>query len=210
MYKLPDNLTYDQAALIEAASVAVHAVKISPPGAKTALVVGAGMIGLLTVQALKAFGCPDVVAVDTDDTRLQNARNMGAAEAVNPKTSDLQAILRDRTSGRGVDLAIECVGATDPIQTAIGSVRKGGAVTLVGNVSPTAQIPLQAVVSRQIRLQGSCASNGEFGEVIDLMSKGAIRVDSLISAVAPLAEGPSWFDRLYRHEPNLMKVILRP
>jgi threonine dehydrogenase-like Zn-dependent dehydrogenase len=66
------------------------------------------------------------------------------------------------------------------------------------------------VVTRQIRLQGSCASSGEYPAVIDLLSRGAIRVDPLISAVAPLAEGPAWFERLYRREPGLMKVILRP
>jgi L-iditol 2-dehydrogenase len=65
-------------------------------------------------------------------------------------------------------------------------------------------------VTRQIRLQGSCASNGEYPACIELMATGAIKVDPLISAVAPLAEGANWFDRLYRREPGLMKVILRP
>ena len=73
--------------------------------------------------------------------------------------------------------------------TAIAGVRKGGAVTLVGNVSPKIELPLQSVVSRQIRLQGSCASNGEYPACIEMMSRGAIQVDTLISAVAPLAEG---------------------
>ena len=89
-------------------------------------------------------------------------------------------------------------------------MRKGGAVTLVGNVAPEITLPLQSVVSRQIRVQGSCASNGEYPAAIELMSSGAVQVGPLISAVAPLQEGPSWFDRLYRHEPGLMKVILRP
>jgi threonine dehydrogenase-like Zn-dependent dehydrogenase len=80
----------------------------------------------------------------------------------------------------------------------------------VGNVAPAVEIGLQSVVTRQIRLQGSCASSGEYPAVIELMSRGAIRVDSLISAVAPLHEGPLWFDRLYRREGNLFKVILRP
>jgi L-iditol 2-dehydrogenase len=160
------------------------------------------MIGLLTMQAAKLAGCTRVIAIDTDDTRLKLARDMGATETVNPKQSEPpQAI---------ADVAIECVGATDPIRTAIASVRKGGAVTLVGNVAPDINLPLQSVVTRQIRLQGSCASNGEYPACIDLMARGAIKVDPLISAVAPLQEGPAWFDRLYRHEPGLMKVILRP
>ena len=102
------------------------------------------------------------------------------------------------------------MGNKEAVRAAISSVRKGGAVTLVGNVSPTVELPLQEVVSRQIRLQGSCASCGEYPAAIDLMARGVIRVDSLISAVAPLAEGADWFGKLYRREGNLIKVILRP
>jgi L-iditol 2-dehydrogenase len=211
MYRLPEALSYEQAALIEAVSVAVHAVSLTPVRlGDTAVVVGSGMIGLLTVQAAKNAGCTRIIAVDPDEGRLQLALGAGATDTVNPKTANAEEAIRELTGGRGADIALECVGATDPIRTAIGGVKKGGAVTLVGNVSPDINLPLQSVVTRQIRLQGSCASNGEYPACIDLMARGAIRVDQLISAVAPLAEGPSWFDRLYRHEPNLMKVILRP
>src|SRR4029077_13124587 len=67
---------------------------------------------------------------------------------------------------------------------------------------------LQKVVTRQIRLQGSCASAGEYPQAIALMASGAIRVKPLISAIAPLAEGPQWFERLYAREANLLKVVL--
>jgi L-iditol 2-dehydrogenase len=93
---------------------------------------------------------------------------------------------------------------------AIACARQGGTVALVGNLSPAVELPLQDVVTRQIRLQGSCASAGEYPAAIELLSRGAIRVDPLISAVAPLAEGPAWFERLYRREPGLMKIILQP
>jgi len=211
MYRLPANLSYEQAAMIEAVSVAVHAVNLTPLSmGASAVVVGSGMIGLLAIQALRAAGCTRVVAVEPEESRLQVARELGATETVNPKTDDAPAAIRQMTGGRGADVALECVGATDPIRTAIASVRKGGAVTLVGNIAPAADIPLQSVVTRQIRLQGSCASCGEYPAVIDLIASGAIRVDPLISAVAPLADGPAWFGRLYRHEPGLMKVILKP
>jgi L-iditol 2-dehydrogenase len=96
------------------------------------------------------------------------------------------------------------------VNTAIDSVRKGGTIVLVGNISPEISLPLQKVVSRQLRLQGSCASAGEYPRAIELISTGAIQVKPLISAVAPLAEGPQWFERLYAREPNLMKVVLTP
>ena len=81
---------------------------------------------------------------------------------------------------------------------------------LVGNILPEVTLPLQKVVTRQIRLQGSCGSAGEYPRAIELLANGTIRVKQLISAVAPLEEGPSWFGRLCAGEPNLMKVVLTP
>ncbi len=210
-YHIPDALAYEHAALIEAVSIGVHAVSIS--GIRlgdTVVIVGAGMIGLLTLQAAKLAGATRVIAVDLDDAKLKVAKELGADEGVNPKTCDAPARIAELNGGRGADVAIECVGASSPIKTAIQSVRKGGTVTLVGNISPDIEIPLQVVVSRQIRLQGSCASNGEYPQCIDLLARGAIKVGPIISALAPLAEGPEWFDRLYKHDSNLMKVVLQP
>ena len=211
VYRLPDSFVFEHAALIEAVSVAVHAVRITPIQlGDTGVVAGVGMIGLLAIQALRAAGCPRVIAFDLDDARLKRALQLGATDVLNSKSGDPAESIRELTDGRGADVAIECVGTTDPIQVLIQSVRKGGAVTLVGNLAPTIDLPLQAVVTRQIRLQGSCASSGEYPNCINLMSKGVIQVEPLITAVAPLAEGPGWFDRLYRQEPDLMKVILKP
>ena len=209
-YKLPDALAFEHAALIEAVSIAVHAANITPVQlGDTAVVVGSGMIGLLAVQAIRLAGCR-VIAVDLDDAKLALAKELGAEEVINPKTANVAARIAELTSGRGAAVALEAVGASSPIKTAIESVRKGGTVTLIGNISPNVEIPLQMVVSRQIRLQGSCASNGEYPECIALLASGAIRVDRIISAKAPLEDGPSWFERLYNHEPNLMKVVLQP
>ena len=121
----------------------------------------------------------------------------------------MKEILR-RTEGRGVDLVLEAVGRQETIAASIASVRKGGTVTLIGNISPEVKIPLQVVVSRQIRLQGSCASSGEYPQAMELLANGKIKVKSLITAVAPLNDGPQWFERLHAGEPNLMKVVLDP
>ena len=210
-YALPDTMPFAYAALIEAASVAVHGASLTPlePG-DAAVVVGAGMIGLLTLQAIREAGAERVFVVDVDDTRLEMARGLGATETFNSKTQNVVAEIQKRTEGRGADVALECVGITDAIGLAIESVRKGGAVTLVGNVAPKIELALQSVVSRQIRLQGSCASCGEYPECIAMMADGRIRVEPLISAVAPLEDGARWFQRLYDREPGLLKVVLEP
>ena len=109
-----------------------------------------------------------------------------------------------------MDVVIEAVGINATVSNAIDSVRKGGMVVLVGNVSPEVTLPLQRVVTRQIRLQGSCASSGEYPRAIELLAGGAISVKPLITAIAPLEQGPRWFERLHAREPNLMKVILTP
>ena len=211
LYRLPDQLSFEHAALIEAVSVAVHAVALTPvsPGA-SAVVVGCGMIGQLTIQAARAAGFHTVIGVDVDDAKLELARAAGADAVLNSRACDAPAEIRARTGGQGADAVLEAVGATAPIQTAIAAVRKGGTVTLIGNVQPMVELPLQQVVTRQIRLQGSCASAGEYPRCIELMSTGAIRVDSLISARTGLEDAAEWFQRLYRHEPNLMKVIVEP
>jgi L-iditol 2-dehydrogenase len=210
-FHLPDALSFERAALIEAVSVAVHAVGLTPVRLDdTAVVVGSGMIGLLAIQALRLTGCARIIAVDIDDIKLGRASQIGAEVQLNSKKVDVPSAVRELTGGRGADIAVEAVGATEPIQTALASLRKGGVLTLVGNLAPKIELPLQSVVTRQIRLIGSCASSGEYPACIDLLARGAIQVDSLITAAAPLAEGPGWFQRLYHHEPNLMKVILQP
>ena len=197
--------------MLEAVSVALHAVRVSQlSGGETALVIGAGMIGLLTLQAAKVAGCSRVLIADVDATRLNMAKQIGAEEVLHASGADLVAEVLRRTNGKGVDVALEAVGRNETVDVAINCTRKGGTVTLIGNVTAEVTIPLQKVVSRQLRLQGSCASAGEYPEAIELVASGRIQVKPLITAVAALEEGPQWFERLHAREPNLMKVVLKP
>jgi len=211
LYRLPAEMSFPEAAMLEAVSVALHAVRVSGVAmGETALVIGAGMIGLLTMQALRATGCRQVMIADVDETRLNLAKSLGADEVLCSSGSKLTEETQRRTGGIGVDSVFEAVGRNETVAGAIDSVRKGGTVTLIGNITPEVTLPLQKVVSRQIRLQGSAASAGEYPEAIRLVACGQIQVKPLISAIAPLEQGPHWFDRLYAREPNLMKVVLTP
>jgi L-iditol 2-dehydrogenase len=168
------------------------------------------MIGLLTLQAARAAGCSRVFIADVDATRLNLARTLGATESLHHTGIELVEKCRQLTEGAGVDIAFEAVGRDQTISTAIDCVRKGGTVTLIGNVTPEVRLPLQKVVSRQLRLQGTAASCGEYPQAIELIANGTIQVKPLITATAPLQEGPQWFERLYRGEPGLMKIVLTP
>jgi L-iditol 2-dehydrogenase len=211
VYRIPDGLSFDHAAMVEPVSVAVHAVNLTPLSlGDTALVVGAGMIGLLTLQALRTAGAGRIISVDLAEDRLALATKLGADVTLNPSHDDVVGKVRELTAGRGADVAIEAVGADATVKTSIDSVRKGGTVTLIGNVTPTVQLGLQSVVTREIAVLGSCASANDYPACLELMARGAIDVDAMISERAPLERGAELFDRLYSREPNLTKVILNP
>jgi threonine dehydrogenase-like Zn-dependent dehydrogenase len=211
LYALPEGLDFVPASLTEPLGVAVHAAAITPLGLHDSIaVVGTGLIGLLLLQVLRGATAGRIIACDTDASRREAALGFGADAAIDPAAPGAMDELRARTGGRGVDHAFEAVGATAPIKTAIEAVRKGGSVTLIGNASPEISLPLQQVVTRQLSLFGSCAIADEYPLALDLMARGKVDVKALISAVAPLSEGGSWFARLYAREKGLLKVVLEP
>lgn len=211
LYRLPDGLSFEKAAFTEPAAVALHAVRrAAPEPGSTAVVVGAGMIGLLIVQALREAGCGPIIAVDLDEYRLALAGQFGATKTVDARTGDAVTALHEATDSRGADVVLEAVGHTDAVRTAIGAARKGGAVVLVGNLSPQVELPLQQVVTRELNVLGSCAIRDEYPDALAMLADGRIDTEPLISAVAPLPDGADWFARLYRREDKLMKVILQP
>jgi L-iditol 2-dehydrogenase len=211
LYRLPDSVSFNQAAMVEPISVCLHALNLTPLQLHdSAVVVGSGMIGLFTVQLLRAAGCSQIIAIDLEDRKLEMAKRLGATTVLNPGRDDIPTRVRGLTEGRGADVAFEAVGITATVKTAVESVRKGGTVTLIGNIAPSIELPLQWVVTRQIRLQGSCGIRGEYPAVLGMIERGIIKVDDLISVTAPLVDGAKWFDRLYAQGNDLMKVILNP
>lgn len=211
LYAIPESISFEQAAMIEAVSVAVHATSISGVKANdTAVVIGCGMIGLLCIQALKAAGCGKVVAIDQIEEKLELARQLGAELTIHSTDPELNRLILDETENRGSDITFEVVGIEPTVNLAIDCTRKGGTVTLIGNLAPEIKIPLQKVVTRQLKLQGSCASAGEYPHCLELIASGQIKVDALISKVALLEDGNEWFHRLYNKEAGLMKVMLKP
>ncbi|GHU07878.1 galactitol-1-phosphate 5-dehydrogenase [Betaproteobacteria bacterium] len=211
LYHLPEKLSFAQAAMVEPVSVAFHGVSLLDIEINdSAVVFGCGMIGLFIVQALRIKGCGEIIAVDLDQSRLDTALKFGADHAFNGKDPEILEKIKKLTHGRGADVALEAVGITSTIDTAIRSVRKGGQVVLVGNLATKVEVPLQIIITHQLRITGSCASAGEYPACLDMIANGRVKVDEMISAVAPLTEAAAWFERLYKGEPGLMKVIIAP
>ncbi|HCK12965.1 TPA: galactitol-1-phosphate 5-dehydrogenase [Candidatus Poribacteria bacterium] len=210
LYEIPEKVSFTQAAMVEPVAVALHAVGLTPISVNdSAVVVGAGMIGSFIVQALRAAGCGRIIVVDLELERLELARKLGADLGVRADEDVLEKI-KELTHGRGADIAFEAVGIDSTVQTAIDSVRRGGTVTLVGNLAPNVNLPLQKVVTQQLRLQGSCAICGEYPAALEMIERGEIDVDTILSAEVPLANGAEWFQRLYDKEKGLVKVVLNP
>jgi len=208
LYHLPDEVDFVHGALTEPIAVAAHALglaKLSP--GDSVLIVGTGLIGLLLLQLVRLHTSGTVIAVDIDEKRLGLAKKLGADVTIVAGT-EIGSRIKAVTNERGADQAFEVVGSEKTVATAIEGLRKGGRLTLVGNVSPSINLPLQAVVTRQLDLQGSCAIAGEYTLALQLMAAHKINLDPIISAVAPLKDGALWFERLYNREPGLLKIVL--
>lgn len=211
VYAVPDELTFEEAAFVEPVSIAVHAVnRASIQPDDSAVVIGAGMIGLLVIQVLRSAGCSKIIAVDLNAQRLELAQELGAHIALRSDEGDVVERIKEHTDGRGANVSLEVVGISPTVQLAVNCVRKGGRVVLVGNIKPEVTLPLQVAVSRELTILGSCASQGEYPVCLDMLANGSINVKALTSAIAPLSEGAEWFHKLYNPDSGLLKVILTP
>jgi len=211
LYALPDSVTFEEAALAEPISVALHAVNLSDTTPEDQImVVGSGIIGLLIIQVLRSRGYRHIAAVDVDNSRLDMALHLGAERALNPEVDDVPYVLKQNTAFRGLDCVFEAVGVQQTLDLAFDGIRKGGTLVLVGNITREVTMPLQKIVTEQLKIQGSCAIAGEYTEALKLLEEKKISVDQIISRTAHLSEGAQWFDRLYHKEKGLLKVILTP
>ena len=209
--KIPDNLSFTHAALLEPASIGTHAANRAPiSGDDTVVVIGAGTIGLFILQAAKLRGAKKVIACDINEFRLDIAKKLGGDEVVNPAKADLKETVDRLTNKKGADVSLEAVGYAETFGNAISVTKIGGYVVAVGNLQKTAEINLQELVARELTFTGSYASSGEFRDCIGLVASGKINVEPLISDVLPMEEGPSAFDQLLKSEEDLLKIVLEP
>ena len=211
LYRIPDSVTFEQAAMVEAAAVALHAVNMS--GIKTGdncVVTGAGMIGIFVIKLLEISGAGEVIAIDNNATRLISAQRSGVRNTFDPSDVNLEEKIKALTKSHGADISFEAAGKSETVNISIDVVRKGGTVVLIGNTAKFIEFPLQKVVTRELRILGSCAIRGEYDVILKLLENKKLSVDDQISAIAPLSEGADWFRRLYNKDGNLNKVILVP
>jgi L-iditol 2-dehydrogenase len=209
--KIPDGMSFVNSALLEPVSIGMHAANRTPILPEdTAVVIGAGTIGLFILQACRLRGAFRIIVVDINDFRLNVAKKLGADIIINPLKSNLREVIFTETQDKGANVTFEAVGYAQTFKDAISVTKTGGYVVAVGNLEKIAEFDLQELVARELTFTGSYASSGEFRDCIDLVAAGSINVEPLISDVLPLEDGPGAFERLLKAEENLLKIVLEP
>lgn len=208
-YKIPDALSLDAAALIEPLSVGLHACRRGNLTAgQSVFIAGAGPIGLTSLAAAKAFGATEIFISDVRPHRLEVAKKMGATHAFDAR-EDAEAIVREATGGRGVDLAVECAGAEPAFLSCLKTAKSGGTVVVVGlGDSSTYRVPMVELSVKELDLKGIFRYVYTYPAAINLLASGAVDLDPMITHHFPLDEMLTGFEYAERGTDGAVKVMI--
>jgi len=206
------DLPTDVGALVEPLAVAYHAVRLSGlrPGG-TAVVYGAGPIGLVTVASLKATGAGQIISVEPAAARKAKASVAGADVVLDPTETEVGDAVRDLTGGAGADVAFECAGIDAVLASAIGAVRPGGRVVNVAIWGHPATVQMNDLVLSEIDLIGSLAYCGDHPDTIKLLQDGKVAADQFITGrigLDDIVEGG--FRQLIDNKEENVKILVSP
>jgi L-iditol 2-dehydrogenase len=208
--KLPAGINSDQAAMIEPASVAVHALgRAGDVSGKQVLVLGAGTIGNLVGQVAKALGARKVLITDVSEYKLEKARLSGLDAVVNPQNEELGPALLREFGPDKADLIFECVGVQDTISQAVSLARKGTTIVVVGVFGQKPQVDLGLVQDRELSLVGTLMyQRSDYEKAIDLVSRDLLRLDVLVTNHFPFTQYLKAYHTIEAAQGNIMKVMI--
>jgi (R,R)-butanediol dehydrogenase/meso-butanediol dehydrogenase/diacetyl reductase len=210
VHKLPDNMSFEQGALVEPTAVAVHAVRQSKVKVGDVVAVfGAGPIGLLTIQAAKAAGARQIIAVEVSEERKEFAKKVGADVVLDPRQVDVVQEIKQLTSG-GVDVSFEVAGIDAVLNQAIESTKADGQIIIVSIWEKTATILPNNLVLKERDIKGVIAYRDIFPSVIQLIANGSIKAEELITKKIDLKDiVEEGFESLVK-EKNHVKILVKP
>jgi|TARA_B100001971_G_C18266996_1_gene594075 (R,R)-butanediol dehydrogenase/meso-butanediol dehydrogenase/diacetyl reductase len=209
---LPDNVSSKEAALVEPASVAIHAARRSEAAAGDRVaVIGVGTVGLLAMQALKAQGA-EVYAVDKRQMSLELAAELGADATIDSSTQDTVSRLAELTDGIGPNIVIDAAGAAETPKLAVEAVRRGGLVVLVAIYTSTPQFDFNSLVGTEVRMAGSLAyEQRDVEEAVKLIASGQMKTLPLVSDVIKLDQViETGFPRMVSAAKDVFRILVTP
>jgi L-iditol 2-dehydrogenase len=209
VFKLPDSMTMEQGALVDASSIALHAVKRAGVGAgEVAAIIGPGAQGLLAVMLSSLLGAARVIVVGRGE-RLKTAEALGF-EVVDNSVTDGPDGVRELTGGKGAHFTIDTAARGNTPAEAVAMTRKGGRVALIGVPLEPCVLPLQRIVFEEMDLFGVRANPGTCAEVIPLIAEGKLDVDVVTTHTFPLREFSAAYETFTQRLDGALKVLIQP
>jgi threonine dehydrogenase-like Zn-dependent dehydrogenase len=211
VYPLPENVSFVQGAMVEPLGNGLHVIDLARGNTlETVLICGAGTIGLMCYIAARAAGAQRIAVTDTNDGRLQVARDLGADLAINVREQDLASVVQEWTEGRGVELAVDAVGAEATRIDAVHAARPGGDVVWIGLHQNETTFAALDIILPEKRVIGSYgASDKDIRRGIQLFSEGKVPMEAW-TEIFPLEEGAEVFlDMVHQRRP-IIKAVLEP
>jgi len=207
VFPIPDSVSWDEAAMLDPASIAIHTVRrANPQPGDTVVVVGPGVMGLLVLQAAHALGAGRVLVVGRGE-RLRKAGELGA-ETIDFTAVDPVEAVREATGGNGCEIAIECSGDPRAVAQCASMLRKCGRVAVIGIPLEAAPVPLKEIVLSELEIVGVRAAAGDMPRAIALVEAGKLRLAPLITHRFALADFADAFELLLRPRGLVAKVVL--
>ena len=212
LYPVHPNLSDVESAMLEPATVAVHALRRTPLRLGDAVVVlGAGPIGLLVLQCARAAGAGCAVVVEPEPNRARIAAELGATAVIDPRSEDVEARIKEECGPLGADVVFECAGIPTTIDQSVSLVRRGGVVSLVGLATVPAEIAPGSWLAREVRLVASLGYlHEEFDFAMQLVADGRLKLEPLHSGTVGLAGLEPAFRQLLSGEDGAVKILVDP
>lgn len=212
VFAIPDELSYEEAALVEPFSVGIHAANRTglQPGS-TVAIMGMGPVGLMAVAAAKAYGAAKIIVTDLEPLRLEAAKQMGATHIINIREQDPLEEIKRITSGKGVDVAWETAGNPKALQSALGSLRRGGKLAVVG-LPAQDEIPLNVpfIADNEVDIYGIFRYANTYPTGIRFLSSGIVDANKLITDKFALEQTQEAMERALNQKSECLKIIVYP
>ena len=211
LYRLPDNLTFEQACMVTTAASPLWAIDLMGGylAGETVLVLGPGPIGLIAVQLCKALGAERVILSGTRDSRLEIGKQHGADFTINVRKENLAERVREITHGKGADSVLECAGGPTSMQEALENVKRGGRIGVVAWYTGPVQMDMNLAVRSNVRIYAARGEGGmNCGRSLALMSAGKIAADPIITHHFTLDQIHEAFRTYVERIDNALKVII--